>query len=88
MILSKDYKAKMNLVLSNSVYKKLNIHPKSKTERKITCFIKKSHFPENVTKKLIPHVTVPPRIYGLLKIHKAGLPLRPIINCISSPNTT
>lgn len=51
--LSKDYKDKMNLVLSHPVYGKLNMDPTSKIERKIACLIKKSHLPGGVAKKLI-----------------------------------
>jgi hypothetical protein len=36
-------------------------------------------------KKLILHTSTPPRLYGLPKIHKEGVPLRPIVNCIASP---
>lgn len=74
----------MNIVLNDSVDKELNIDSMSKIERKITCLIKESYFPEHVIKKLIPHVAVPPHVYGLPNIHKDGIPLRPIVNCISS----
>lgn len=47
--------------------------------------IKKSDIPEEVTKTLILHALVLPRLYGLPKIHKRGVPLRPMVNCIVSP---
>jgi hypothetical protein len=50
-------------------------------ERKITSLIRMSGIPDDINKKLIPHAATPPRIYGLLKIHK-GTPLIPIANCI------
>jgi hypothetical protein len=46
---------------------------------------KKSDIPEEVAKKLIPHVLVPPRLYRLPKIHKKDVPLRLIVNYITSP---
>jgi hypothetical protein len=31
-------------------------------------------------------IAIPPRIYGLLKIHKPNTPLRPIVSTINSSN--
>jgi hypothetical protein len=41
--------------------------------------------PEEDAKRLTPHDSSPPRLYGLPKIHKMDVPLRPIVNCIGSP---
>ncbi|XP_057290570.1 uncharacterized protein LOC130613216 [Hydractinia symbiolongicarpus] len=35
--------------------------------------------------KLRPSDTSPPRFYGLPKIHKPGIPIRPIVSCTGSP---
>ena len=35
--------------------------------------------------KVRPSGSQPPRIYGLPKIHKPDVPLRPIVSCINSP---
>uniref|UniRef100_H3A900 Uncharacterized protein n=1 Tax=Latimeria chalumnae TaxID=7897 RepID=H3A900_LATCH len=35
--------------------------------------------------RVYPHAPVPPRFYGLPKIHKEGNPLRPIVSNIGSP---
>jgi hypothetical protein len=59
--------------------------PTNKIVRRTTSLIKKSDIPEEVTKKLIPHASAPPRLCGLRKIHKKDIPLRPIVNCIASP---
>ncbi|XP_046391246.1 uncharacterized protein LOC124159465 [Ischnura elegans] len=37
------------------------------------------------TKNLIPQAPVPPRLYRLPKVHKEGVPLRPIVSAIGSP---
>lgn len=37
-------------------------------------------------KKLITYKSQPPRFYGLPKIHKEDVPLRPIISSINAPN--
>jgi hypothetical protein len=39
-------------------------------------------------KKLIPHALILPRLYGLPKIHKEGVSLRPAVNCITFPTYT
>jgi hypothetical protein len=57
----------------------------TRIERQTASFIKKSDIPEEVVKKLIPHASVPPRLYGLPKIHKKDMPLRWMVNCIASP---
>jgi hypothetical protein len=59
--------------------------PTSKIEKQTASLIKKSVFPEEFAKKLIPHTSVPSWLYGMPKIHKKGVPLRPIVNCIASP---
>jgi hypothetical protein len=79
-----DYKNEMQIILNDPVYKILKTNPTRKIERK-TILIKKSGIPDDTARKLSPHGAVPPRIYGLPKIHKADVPLRPIVNCISSP---
>jgi hypothetical protein len=59
--------------------------PTTRIDRQTATLIKKSDIPEEVAKKLIPHASVPPRLYGLPKIHKKDMPLRPTVNCIASP---
>jgi len=47
--------------------------------------IKKSTLTEDQRKKLNPTGSKPPRLYGLPKIHKEGVPLRPIVSNIGAP---
>ena len=51
--------------------------------------IKKDLTNSNLDDKIIKHLTptreITPRIYGLPKIHKEEVPLRPIVNTIGSP---
>ena len=35
-------------------------------------------------KKISPKHKQPPRIYGLPKIHKSDIPLRPIVSCVNT----
>jgi hypothetical protein len=82
---SKDYDSKIRAILNHPLYTKLTADPTSKTERRTTALIKRSDIPEEDSKRLIPHASALPRLYGLPKIHNEGVPLRPIVNCIGSP---
>ena len=44
-----------------------------------------SSFDEAIKKKLFASKEVTPRIYGVPKIHKGGIPLRPIVDTNGSP---
>ena len=59
--------------------------PTDSTERKTTTLIKKTTLSEDLCKKLSPTGSRPPRLYGLPKIHKEGVPLRPIVSNIGAP---
>ena len=56
-----------------------------KVVRDVTMAIKKSSLNEETKKKITPKNVIMPRIYGLPKIHKIDIPLRPIVNTIGSP---
>ncbi|KAG8236965.1 hypothetical protein J437_LFUL016536 [Ladona fulva] len=49
--------------------------------------MKKAGLPEETIRNLRPQAPVPPRLYGLPKIHKEGIPLRPIVSAINSPTS-
>ena len=61
----------------------------SAEENKLSRLLKKLEHARELTSKLYnrlrPSGTQPPRIYGLPKIHKHLVPLRPIVSCINSP---
>lgn len=80
-----DYVCKMNEHLSCGSYKKLSNNPIPKIMKEVKKTISKSNLEEKLKKKLIPSYETIPRIYGLPKIHKEGVPLRPIVNTIGSP---
>jgi hypothetical protein len=80
------YKSKVRSLLDDHMYKKLLCDPTSKIEKETASLIKGSDLPEETKKKLIPHTSIPSRLYRLpKKIHKEGVPLRPVVNCIASP---
>lgn len=80
-----DYTFKMNEHLSCGSYKKLSKNPIPKIMKEVKKAILESNFDDKLKKKLIPSSECIPRIYGLPKIHKDGVPLRPIVNTIGSP---
>ena len=53
--------------------------------REVKKVIKGSGLDDKNKKLLVPTGEITPRIYGLPKIHKDGVPLRPIVNTIGSP---
>ena len=59
-------------------------HPIMKEEERITNTLKKMKDRKQITEllfdKLKPVGSQPPRLYGLAKVHKTGLPLRPVLS--------
>jgi hypothetical protein len=82
-----DYNQKIATLLQDKAYMKLKKAPTEFLERKALLLLKKSSFAEEVCKQLRPQCSRPTRLYGLPKIHKPGVPLRPIVNTIGSPPT-
>lgn len=61
------------------------ILPMQQTECKVNSLIKDSGLPPIVQSEFKSHSSKPFRIYGLPKIHKARVPLRPVVNTIGAP---
>ena len=84
-----EYTEKIEDLLKDPVYRKITKDPTSATERKITRELKKLEQEKHITKTLMnrlkPTASRPPKLYGLPKIHKSDVPLRPIVSCIGSP---
>lgn len=91
VILDKDnYNEKINDLLNDeSTYKKLENDPTENIQRKTNAMIRKlyenGHIDKNQRSKLTRYNSVPPKIYGNPKVHKQGVPLRPVVSCINSP---
>lgn len=88
VILNKtDYDIKINKLITEGQYSKLDKDPTSKYDNKIyrTLFKYKDEFSDTQRKNLTPHYSKPPHFYGLPKIHKKEIPLRPIVSSINSP---
>jgi hypothetical protein len=59
--------------------------PTESVERKTVLLLKKSSFSEEVSEQLRSQGSRHPSLYGLLKIHKQGVLLRPIVTTIGGP---
>ena len=84
-----DYDGKMEEMLGTGTYGKLRGDPTATQEnrlsRKLKGLEKNGEIRNALYNKLRPTGSQPPRIYGLPKIHKPDIPLRPIVSCIGSP---
>lgn len=80
-----DYDTKIRTLLDDATYRKIPKDPTTKIERRTTLLINESKLSEPIRKSLKPKESHPPRLYGLPKIHKTNIPLRPIVSAINSP---
>jgi hypothetical protein len=80
-----NYKQKIASLLEDPVYRKLTKDPTDTIERKTTSLLRKSSLTEGTRRQLSPAGSRPPTMYGLPKIHKDGVPLRPIVSNIGTP---
>jgi hypothetical protein len=80
-----DYDPKMRALLDPSNYRKLKRDPTSSRLRQAKALIKVSSLDEELKKRICKSEARAPLIYGLPKIHKDNVPLRPIVSTIDSP---
>ncbi|XP_078350248.1 uncharacterized protein LOC144635053 [Oculina patagonica] len=85
---TETYRTKMSTLIEHGPYQLLNKDPTDRPTRKLTeklLTLKRSgDLSEAVYNKIRPRHKQPPRIYGLPKIHKADVPLRPIVSCVNT----
>lgn len=84
---TEDYKQKMHTLLAGPTYKEINTDPTTYLEKTTKALINKSSIDEATARTLIPREksSICPKLYGLPKIHKENMPLRPIVSSIGSP---
>lgn len=78
---NQQYEEKMHELLQDKAYNKLKTDPTDKIIRKL----KEKAELASIPGYIIPTVAQTPRIYGLPKIHKANMPMRPIIAANGGP---
>ena len=86
-----DYEGKVRELLNDTTsYRRLPKDPTQAQETKISSMLRELHKKKEIAKpiydRLRPTGSQPPRLYGLPKIHKQSVPLRPIVSCIGSPS--
>ena len=79
----------LSLLNDGNTYSFLKSDPTSKTQRKLNNMLldlkKAGIINEDLYRMLYSSDGLSPRFYGLPKIHKTGIPLRPIVSFINSP---
>jgi hypothetical protein len=81
-----EYFNKLKKLVDSSEYEILKSNPTSCLERKVNEALKLKEIKKYTRLELAPRYCKAPHIYGLPKIHKADLPLRPIVSSIGSPS--
>ena len=84
-----DYESQALTPLQDeNVYEKLNKDPTQKFQNKLIKLLKelkdKGAIDNKIYWKIYPSVADVPKFYGLIKIHKAGYRLRPIVSSIGA----
>lgn len=84
------YDAKMYELLNDqTTYKQIKTDPTNTFQKQNNELIKRWEKLEFISPKtaqsLLIHNALSPRIYGLPKLHKNGVPMRPIVSCVQSP---
>lgn len=82
---SSRYRNKMGDILGDATYGIIKKDPTTQIKRKLILLLKQSLLPSVDSKMLQPHSLRPPGLYGLPKIHKSNVYLRPIVSTIGSP---
>ena len=85
-----EYIQKMEAIVNDETkYRVVKCDPTTKTENKITDAMKglrsQGYINDKMYDCLAPRYTNPPQLYGLPKVHKDGVPMRPIVSAIGSP---
>ena len=80
-----EYKKKAQILLEDKgTYKTLKTDPTNRVKTKLINLLKKikseGGINDNQYKKMNPTGAVPPKFYGLPKVHKRDIPLRPIVS--------
>ena len=85
---TEDYKKKEEDLLNQNTYRPLTTDPTVKLKNKMINLLKsiksKGGITEELYKRLYPTGAGSPKFYGLPKIHKPGMPLRPIVSSIGA----
>ena len=83
-----EYNKKAEELLNTGTYKKIPENPTKKQKHKLISVLKsikaEGGLNEDTYRRIYPTAAVPSKFYGLPKIHKPGIPLRPIVSSIGA----
>ena len=83
-----DYINKANSLLNQNTYRSIPRDPTNTIKNKLISILKRvknqTGLDSNTYKSMYPTVCIPPKFYGLPKIHKPDTPLRPIMSSCGS----
>ena len=83
-----EHNKKAEELLNTGTYKKIPEEPTKKEKNKLISILKnikaECGLHEDTYRRLYPTAAVPSKFYGLPKIHKPGIPLRPIVSSIGA----
>ena len=83
-----EYIKKADELLSQSSYKNISTDPTNRYKNKLITLLKKikaeGGMDDATYRRLYPTGASPPKFYGLPKVYKSGMPLRPIVSSIGS----
>ena len=84
-----DYIKKAKEILEDTnTYRVIHTDPTSRLKNKLINILRRvkaeTGMQDNIYKKMFPTGVSPPKFYGLPKIHKKNIPLRPIVSSIGS----
>ena len=83
-----EYNKKAEELLNTGTYKRISEDPTKKQKNKLISILKNIKAEGGLNKetyrRLYPTAAVPSKFYGLPKIHKPGIPLRPIVPSIGA----
>ncbi|XP_054721210.1 uncharacterized protein LOC129230991 [Uloborus diversus] len=82
---TEDYQDKIQELLEPDIYRSLTKDPTAKILRETYRLIKDSPILPEIQRTIKKSEALPPRLYGLSKLHKSRVPLRPIVSAIGSP---
>ena len=85
---TEEYKKKAEDLLQHPTYRSIPSDPTTRYKNKLISLLKsiqaEGGISEAVYKRLYPTGAGSPKFYGLPKIHKEGMPLRPIVSSIGA----
>ena len=85
-----EYHSKLTQLIQSGTYRLVKKDPIKTQETNISRILKnlekEDKIPTMLYNRLRPTGCRPPLLYWLPKIHKLGIPLRPVVSCIGSPS--